>query len=138
MAKIAFTEIVESINARELPRTGGCGATVVVTMTLQQLLADLDEAGVCTLDTGGRISAGEARRLACRADIIPMVLGGKSQILDVGQKCRFHMRTPYSEGGGTSVEDGRLLCPHHHGRIHDPRFRATRLPNGKIRFHRRE
>ncbi len=165
---MAFTELIESVTAKELPRTGGCGATVVVTMTLDQLLADLAEPGVCTLDTGGQISASEARRLACRAGIIPMVLGGKSQVLDVGHKCRFHnepMRIamgvrdggcttegcdvppglchahhdiPYSEGGSTSVKDGRLLCPHHHRRIHDARYEATHLPNGKIRFHRRE
>jgi hypothetical protein len=87
---IAFTQILETVDAKDLPTTGGCGATIVVTMTLEQLLADLDAAGVCTLDTGGRISAAEARRLACSAGIIPMVLGGKSQPLDVGRKRRFH------------------------------------------------
>src|SRR3954447_3964159 len=62
---IAFTQLIESVCAEDLPRSGGCGATVVVTMTLEQLLADLTAAGVCTLDTGGRISAAQARRLAC-------------------------------------------------------------------------
>ncbi len=37
-----------------------------------------------------------------------------------------------------SAGSGRLLCPHHHRRIHDPRFMTTRLPDGKVRFHRRE
>src|SRR4051794_13812999 len=46
---IAFTQLIESVCAEDLPRSGGCGATVVVTMTLEQLLADLDAAGVCTL-----------------------------------------------------------------------------------------
>ena len=166
--RVAFTQLIESISALDLPKTGGCGATVVVQMTLEQLLADLDAAGVCTLDTGGRISAAEARRLACAAGIIPMVLGGKRQVLDVGRKRRLHTeamrvamavrdggcssehcKTPpglchahhdiaWSEGGPTSVESGRLLCPHHHRRIHDPRFAVTRLPNGQVRFHRRE
>ena len=165
---IAFTQLLESMPAESLPKSGGCSATVVVTMTLDQLLADLDAAGVCTLDTGGRISAAEARRLACRAGIIPMVLGGTSQVLDVGRKrrlhtegmrvamgvrdggctaehcetppglCHAHHDTPWSEGGHTNVDTGRLLCPHHHRRIHDPYYQATRLPNRKIRFHRRE
>ena len=165
---MALTQLVESIPAEALPKTGGCSATVVVTMTLEQLLADLDAAGVCTLDTGGRISAAQARRLACTAGIIPMVLGGKSQVLDVGRKnrghtevmrivmgvrdggcteehcdvppalCHAHHDIPWSQGGPTSVESGRLICPHHHRRIHDPRYHVTRLPNGKIRFHRRE
>jgi hypothetical protein len=165
---IAFTQILETVDAKDLPTTGGCGATVVVTMTLEQLLADLDAAGVCTLDTGGRISAAEARRLACSAGIIPMVLGGKSQPLDVGRKRRFHneaMRVamsvrdksctaehcetppglchahhdhPWSRGGTTNVQTGRLLCPHHHRRLHDPGYLTTHLPDGKLRFHRRE
>ena len=164
---IALTELIESVTADQLPRTGGCGATVVVTMTLDQLLTDLEAAGVATMDTGTQITAGEARRLACRAGIIPVVLGGKSQVLDAGHKRRFHtepMRivmgirdkgcttedcdvppglchahhdTPWAHGGTTNIDDGRLLCPRHHRRIHDPHYTATRLPNGKIRFHTR-
>ena len=87
---VAFTQLIESIPAEALPKTGGCSATIVVSMTLNQLLADLDAAGVCTLDTGGRISAAQARRLACTAGIIPLVLGGKSQVLDAGRKRRSH------------------------------------------------
>ena len=56
---IAFTQLLESMPAESLPKSGGCSAAVVVTMTLAQLLADLSAAGVCTLDTGGRISAAE-------------------------------------------------------------------------------
>jgi hypothetical protein len=165
---IAFTQILETVDAKDLPATGGCGATVVVTMRLEQLLADLDAAGVCALDTGGRISAAEARRLACSAGIIPMVLSGKGQPLDVGRKRRLHteaMRVamgvrdkgctaehcqtppglchahhdhPWSRGGKTNVATGRLLCPHHHRRLHDPGYLTTHLPDGKLRFHRRE
>ncbi len=165
---IAFTQLLESVQAKDLPRTGGCGATVVVSMTLDQLMAKLDTAGVCTLDTGGRISATEARRLACSAGIIPMVLGGRGQVLDVGRKrrlhseamrlamgvrdggctavdcevppglCHAHHDTPWSEGGVTNVKTGRLICPHHHRRIHDPRYQTKHLPDGKVSFHRRE
>ncbi|MET0526395.1 MAG: HNH endonuclease signature motif containing protein, partial [Nocardioides sp.] len=118
-------------------------------------------------DTGGRISAGEARRLACTAGIIPVVLGGKSQVLDVGRKRRLHTESmriamavrdrgctadgcetppgmchahhdqPWSKGGSTSVRNGRLLCPRHHARAHDPTHEMAKLPGGKIRFHRR-
>ena len=159
--------MIESYPAEHLPTTGGCSATVVVTMTLEQLLADLHEAGVCTLDTGGRISATEARRLACTAGIIPMVLGGTGQVLDVGRRrrlhtepmrlamgvrdggctalgcetppgrCHAHHDTPWSEGGTTTIATGRLLCPHHHRRIHDPKYETRRTPGGKVSFHRR-
>ena len=122
-------------------------------MTLDQLLADLDHAGVCTLDTGGRITAAEARRLACTAGIIPVVLGGESQVLDVGRTrrlhtesmrlamgvrdggctaqgcetppglCHAHHDTPWSADGPTNVDTGRLLCPHHHRRVTTPSTR---------------
>ena len=85
---IALTQLIESIPASALPHTGGCDATVVVTMTLDQLMADLDQAGVCTLDTGGRISTAQARR-ACTAGIIPVVLGGcgRSSTSDANAGC---------------------------------------------------
>jgi hypothetical protein len=164
---LALTQLIETYPAEKLPKTGGCSATVVVTMTLEQLLADLDHAGVCALDTGSRITAAEARRLACTAGIIPMVLGAKSQVLDVGRKrrlhnetmriamgvrdggctaqgcevppglCHAHHNTPWSQGGRTNVEDGRLLCHHHHRRIHDPKYETQGIPGGKVSFHRR-
>ncbi len=118
---IALTQLIETYPAEKLPKTGGCSATVVVTMTLEQLLADLDHAGVCTLDTGGRITAAEARRLACTAGIIPVVLGGKSQPLDVGRKRRLHtesMRLAMGvrDGGCTAqgCETPPGLCHAHH------------------------
>jgi len=165
---IALTQLIEAVHARDLPRTGGCGATVVVTMTLEQLLGGLDAAGVATLDTGGRISASEARRLACAAGVVPVVLGGPSQVLDVGRRRRFHSESmrvamalrdggctaqgcdappgschahhdvPWSQGGPTEVAHGRLLCGHHHRRLHDPTYVTSRLPDGKVAFHRRE
>ena len=159
-----FCELLERYPANRLPKAGGLNASVVVTMTLEQLLSGLGGAG---LDVGGSISAGQARRLACDAGIIPVVLGGRSQVLDVGRKARFHTgsqrialtvrdggctaencdrppgwceahhETPWSEGGRTSVDEGRLLCSWHHHRAHDTAYQMTRLPNGKVSFHRR-
>ena len=149
----AFTELLERLDAKELPTVGGVGATVVVTMTIDSLMGGLAAAA---LDTGEVISAGAARRLACEAGVIPMVLGGKSEVLDVGRRRRFHTRAqriaiaqrdktcvvsgcdappsrchvhhvvPWSEGGGTSVKDGRLYCSAHHAMVHDPK-RSGRL-----------
>ncbi|MFC5177225.1 HNH endonuclease signature motif containing protein [Nocardioides taihuensis] len=162
---LAFAAWVERYPVDRLPATGGgVAATVVVTMTVESLLGGLEAAG---LSTGGVISAAQARRLACQAGIIPAVLGGRSQVLDLGRKRRFHTGpqrtamalrdggctavgcdrppaacqahhdTAWSRGGGTSVEKGRLLCRRHHTWIHDPRFTHTRRPDGKVAFHRR-
>ena len=53
-------------------------------MTLENLLGDSHTPAL--LDTGDPITAGQARKLACEAGIIPVVLGGDSEILDVGRK----------------------------------------------------
>jgi hypothetical protein len=44
--------------------------------------------GAAELSTGGRISAHEARRLACTAGVLPAVLGGASDVLDLGRSRR--------------------------------------------------
>ena len=149
----AFTELLERMDAKDLPSVGGVGATVVVTMTIDSLMGGLAAAA---LDTGEVISASAARRLACEAGVIPMVLGGTSEVLDIGRRRRFHTSAQrlaiaqrdktcvvggcdappsrchvhhviaWSEGGGTSVKDGRLYCSAHHAMVHDPK-RSGRL-----------
>jgi hypothetical protein len=51
--------------------------------------------------------------------------------------CHAHHDTPWATGGTTSIDNGRLLCAHHHHRAHDPRYTTTHLPTGKVTFHRR-
>lgn len=159
----AFCEYVERYPADRLPQTGGGNATVVVTMDLSTLAGGVKAA---RLDTGETVSGSEARRLACEAGIIPAVLGGMSQVLDLGRKTRFHTRSqriamgieqggcaavgcywppglchahhaiPWSRGGDTSVKDGILLCPRHHTHAHDSTYSTTRTPDGKVAFAR--
>ena len=69
----AFCEYVERYPTDRLPQAGGVNATVVVRMTMESLLGDSEQPA--TLDTGHQITAGQARRLACEAGLIPMVLG---------------------------------------------------------------
>ena len=99
--------------------------------------------------------------------MIPAVLGGRSEVLDLGRTRRFHSKaqrialaleqggctaegcdwppgmchahhdTPWHRGGTTDVQNGRLLCPRHHARAHDPTYETSKLPEGRIRFHRR-
>jgi Domain of unknown function (DUF222) len=69
----------------ELPSRGGQRPHLVLTMKLSDLIHGL---GTATLDTGGHLTAAEARRLACDATLIPMVLGTDSMPLDVGRQHR--------------------------------------------------
>jgi hypothetical protein len=48
-----------------------------------------------------------------------------------------HDEVSWGEGGGTSVEKGRLLCAPHHRRVHDPTFQHSLDKHGKVRFTRR-
>ena len=48
-----------------------------------------------------------------------------------------HDETAWAEGGGTSVDKGRLLCRFHHGKAHSPSYLMTHLPQGSVTFHRR-
>ena len=160
----ALCEWIERSPADRLPDAGGVSATVVVTIPIETLLGGLAP-GV--LDTGTAISPGQARRLACEAGIIPVILDGDSQPLDVGRRRRFHTKAqrvaialrdqtctaqgcdwppglchvhhnqPWTTGGPTSVTDGRLLCPKHHARAHDPHYQTTQLAGGKVAFTQR-
>ncbi|MCW2784561.1 MAG: hypothetical protein JWP74_1078 [Marmoricola sp.] len=160
----AFVEYLETRAASGMPKAGGMPATIVVTMTMADLLGGN---GAATLDSGERISASEARRLACEAGIIPAVLGSPSQVLDLGRKTRFHTEPQrialalshgscaeancdfppsmchahhsraWSKGGDTSVENGTLLCTRHHTLAHDARYQMKTMGNGRVLFSKR-
>lgn len=96
----------------------------------------------------GPVNARTARKIACDADLIPVVLGGNNEILDLGRTqrlftakqrkaliardkgCAFpactmpahwteaHHIQPWSRGGTTGTDNGVLLCAHHHHLIH--------------------
>jgi hypothetical protein len=90
----ALVELAQRLTAAGggLPRSGGAPTQVVVTMTVEQLLATCHEAVGAAEVRGGTvsepISAGRARRLACDAKILPAVLGGASEVLDWGRAKR--------------------------------------------------
>nr|WP_275941569.1 HNH endonuclease signature motif containing protein [Planosporangium mesophilum] len=68
-----------------LPDNGGDRPQVVVTVDYDTLR---DQVGAATLDDGQLLSAAAARRLACDAAILPAVLDGAGQVLDVGRQQR--------------------------------------------------
>ena len=159
---LAFCELVEHLPTDRLH--GKVAATLVVQLDKRVLDGVLRAAG---LDTGGRISAGEARRLACGAGLLPAVLGGASHVLDLGWSkrlfseaqrvacgltyatcaadgcerpfawCEMHHRRPWSAGGPTNLADAVPLCWFHHRRIHDPALEHRYRPDGSVSFHRR-
>ncbi|MDO5682783.1 MAG: DUF222 domain-containing protein [Propionibacteriaceae bacterium] len=126
---------------RQAPAHGGDRPRVAVHLQLTDLARGL---GDLTLGSGAEISAAEARRLACDADLIPMVLDAHGVPLDVGRQhrlvtphvraalvardrgcafpgcdrgpaeCEAHHIQPWWAGGPTSLGNLVLLCPRHH------------------------
>ncbi len=71
--------------AQDCPSTAGEPPHLTVTIDWDALRTGL---GIATLDYGTHISAAQARQWACDAKIIPVVMGGKSEPLDVGRAMR--------------------------------------------------
>ncbi|MDQ2848535.1 MAG: HNH endonuclease [Actinomycetota bacterium] len=144
------------------PRNGGERPHLTVTIDYRDLV---DSVGRARLDYTGELSAAAARMLACDAKILPIVLGGDSQILDVGrQQYAFprHVRRAISQRDGgcawpgcdrpspwcdahhirwwardlgvTSVDNGCLLCPHHHQQIHQQQWSVKLAEDGLPEF----
>jgi Domain of unknown function (DUF222) len=80
----AFGAFLEAVDPARLPLHGGDATTVIVTVDHQTLVDGLDTA----LIGDAAITPGAVRRLACTAGIIPAVLGGDSEILDLGRSRR--------------------------------------------------
>src|SRR6478752_3533287 len=82
----AFCKLITRYPTKKLPTTGSLNATLVVMIDEDSLMGRVEKAGL--LDTGERISPALARRLACEAGMIPAVLGGRSEVLDLGRAKR--------------------------------------------------
>ena len=164
----AYCALLENLPSSGLPQQGSAATTVSVVIDYDTLLEDLGRAGVAVTSTGDRISADEARRMACQAGIIPFVMSGRSVILDQGRRKRLfdhhqraalsllypectevdcsipaawteaHHKLPWARGGRTDLDSGTLLCPFHHHRAHDPGWITRHHPNGTTTFTRRQ
>ncbi|PFG17913.1 HNH endonuclease [Propionicimonas paludicola] len=118
------------------------GGRVLVQLDYAQLLAGA--AGVGLVGAGQQLPAGELRRICCDAELIPVVLGSHSEVLDVGRaerlvtpairtallvrdrgcvfpgcdapasRCEAHHIIPWWAGGRTSLSNLALLCHTHH------------------------
>jgi Domain of unknown function (DUF222) len=94
----AFGALLEHLDPTKLPTHGGDATTVMVTISLESLRTDL---GTGTIVGGEPLSATEIRRLACEAHIIPVVLGGNGEILDLGRTRRL-----FSPCGSPRIVEG--------------------------------
>ena len=131
-------------------------------LTITTTLADLRDglAGAGRLDTGGTLSAATLRQLACDALVVPAVLGGPSQVLDLGRStrdwnraqrraaalrdrgcvapgcdqppaaCQLHHCWHWTDGGPTDLWNAALLCGFHHRMVHRQGWAVVLATNG--------
>ncbi|RAO31084.1 uncharacterized protein ONO23_03910 [Micromonospora noduli] len=134
-----------ALRTGELPEHGGDPAQIVVTTSYEALTRQLSSGA---LDTGLSLTPEAVRRLACDATLLPAVLGGTGQVLDVGRQrrlitgplrralvlrdrgcafpgcdrpprwCHAHHIHHWADGGTTSLSNAVLLCGHHHRHLH--------------------
>lgn len=104
---------------------------------------------LCETDSGAPVPVATMRRLACDADIVPVVLNGDGVVLDEGRSkrlataeqraaieamqvtcshpgctvtiddCRIHHLDPWSRGGLTDLNRMAPLCEPHHHLVHE-------------------
>ena len=138
------------------PASHGARPRVVVTVDHDTLRDRCGSARLGDLDT--RLSAGAVRRLACDAEVLPVVLGGRSEVLDVGRAqrlvtppiwqalvvrdrhcafpgcrrppvaCDAHHLRHWVDGGATSLDNLVLLCRAHHTTVHTTPWRVRLRP----------
>jgi len=124
-------------------------AEVVVHVDLHTLRDGLHADGVCRTVSGADLPVETVRRLACEADIIPVVLDGRSVPIDVGRakrlatahqrraleavrttcavpecdvpfhRCHIHHIHYWEHGGTTDLANMVPLCNEHHHAVHE-------------------
>jgi len=140
---------------------GGAKATLMLTMPLRELTERVGAATVQGTTEHGTLLAPEtARRIACDAGIIPVVLGTRGEVLDLGRTerlfspaqaravllrdrhcsfpscdipafwCQLHHVVHWLDGGATDLGNAALLCSRHHTIVHRDRLTATLTPTG--------
>lgn len=149
----ALVEVAQhALDTEHPPESHGAPARLVVTVGLDFLkagLADTADAGGGLTSDSMDLSASTMRRMACDAEVIPVVLGGQGEPLDVGRArrlvtlaiwvalvirdrhcafpacdrpplmCHAHHVVHWLQGGETKLHNLVLLCGHHHRVLHD-------------------
>ncbi|HZG91422.1 MAG TPA: DUF222 domain-containing protein [Pseudonocardia sp.] len=161
----ALVEVVGFVadhgDARVLPGVGGQRPQVTVIVEL----ADLENrARAACLDLGGTLTPTALRLLCCDATVIPVVMNGAGQPLDVGRAtrtipdglrravavrdrgcahpgcdrpptwCEIHHIKEWSRGGETRLDNLVMLCRVHHREIHSTDWAVRIAPDGLPEF----
>jgi hypothetical protein len=156
-----------SLTAARLPDSGGDRPQITVTIDWDTLRDQLttDATATATLSGPGMqpvdITPQTARRLACDADVLPVVLNGAGQVLDLGRtsrtwttaqrraarlrdsgcvwpgchttldRCDLHHLEFWSHGGRSDLDNSAHVCAFHHWLVHHTTWTLRRDPTTK-------
>ena len=139
--------------------TGSSRGSLVVHLDVATLTTGRHVDSLCETDSGVAVPVETARRLACEADIIPIVLDGKGVVLDEGRAkrlatadqrtaieamqatcshpdctvtiddCRIHHLRPWQQGGRTDLAGLAPVCEPHHHLVHEGGWTFTMTPD---------
>jgi hypothetical protein len=157
----AFADVLRmAANCPDLPTHNGLKTEMAVIVSIEALRTDLNDV---VLPGQTALTAGDARRLACDAHLLPAVMDGNSQPLDVASPayvvpahirralvlrdrgcafpscdrpasaCDSHHILEWLQNGLTYIDNLVLLCGHHHRLIHRSEW-TVRLINGWAYF----
>ncbi|WP_271395779.1 HNH endonuclease signature motif containing protein [Neomicrococcus lactis] len=143
--------IQAGLSTNKLPWNGGLRPQVMVTIDAETLQGRIANSKTFQSHSAqvGPIDPGLIRRIACNADLLPVVLNGEGRVLDVGAPqrlftteqrkilyardlgctapgctvpadgCEAHHVQEWSKDGPTTIENGVLVCHFHHKLVHD-------------------
>jgi hypothetical protein len=158
----AFSDAIDlALNTPDLPMQAGERAHVMIAVSLEDLKSGI---GRAILGDTGTMSAAEARIHACDCKLIPAVLGGKSEPLDLGRQrrlippgirnalylrdrgcafpgchrpprhCQGHHIRHWADGGPTDLGNLVLMCAHHHRLLHRSGWQVRIAADGLPEF----
>lgn len=133
-------------------------AEISVLIDLATLRDGLHDRSVCETSDGRHLGVETIRRMCCDGDIVPVVLGGHGEVLDVGRSerlanraqrralramyrtcahpechvtfehCRIHHVVAWEHGGPTNLDHLIPLCAKHHHLVHEGGWALTLTP----------
>lgn len=149
--RLTVDAVVEAVSSP----SGTSRGSLVVHLDVDTLTHGRHDGSLCETDSGVPIPVDTARRMACEADIIPVVLDGAGVVLDQGRAkrlataeqrtaveamqttcshpdctvtiddCRIHHVRPWNQGGRTDLADLAPVCEVHHHLVHEGGWTLT-------------
>ncbi len=132
---------------------------ITVLIDHRSLLDGAHTAGICETDNGIALPISTVRRLCCDAEVLPVVLNGAGEVLDVGRSvrtatraqrralramhrtcahpdctvtfdaCGIHHITPWLRHGNTDIANLLPVCETHHHLVHEGGWGLTMTPD---------